>query len=221
MTGMRTPIAAVLAGVVLGATGTAAAAEDRTLVFRTRFTGLVATATWTTCPAPTVGDVCTDTFLLAFDSRTVDGKLRDRGPVVRTLTFVYRVVGGEIGAEPIAEWFSRTEDAAVDARPRLETATATADVPVLICTVFQPESGITCPETVPVDVTWTATGDLVRVDDHVVHRDRLRLENLWTRGWTRTATITGTVGAGPLGTLIGADLTRADQGEIVVQHPFE
>ena len=215
---MRVRTAAVVTGAFLATTGLGPAASAETVVFRTRFTGVVATATWTTCPSPAIGDVCTDTFLLAFDSATVDGKLREHGPVVRTLTFVYRVVGGEIGAEPIAEWFSRTEDATVEARPRLEHATASADVPVLLCTVFRPEFGISCPDSVPVDATWTATGELERIDEHTVRRDALRLENTWTRGWTRTATVDGAVGPG---VLIGAELTRADQGEIVVQHPFE
>lgn len=200
----------------------AVAGEDSsTVVFRTRFTGLVASATWTTCPQPSIGDVCTDTVLLAFDSRTRDGKLRSRGPVVRTLTFVYRVVGGELGTVPVAEWFGRTEDATVEATPRLERASAQATVPILICTIFEPESGLTCPDSLAVDVAWTGTGPLERIAEHAVVHMPLRLENTWTRGWQRTATAAGTVGTGPLGVLIGAELIRADQGEIIVQHPFE
>ncbi|MGX7827131.1 hypothetical protein ACTG9Q_18790 [Actinokineospora sp. 24-640] len=219
---MRVRTTTLLVGAILAATGTGpvAIADDssRTIVFRTRFTGLVATATWTTCPAPAIGDVCTDTTLLAFDSATRDGELRDRGPVVRTLTFVYRVVGGEIGAAPVAEWFGRIEGGAVEGRPRLESATAVADVPVLLCTVFQPEHGISCPDSVAVDARWTSTGEVERIDEHSVRRDAVRLENTWTRGWTRTATTSWT---GVDGILVAADLTRADQGEIIVQHPFE
>src|SRR5688572_8092841 len=60
----------------------------------------VATASWTTCPQPALGAACTDTVVLAFDSVTREGALRERGPVVRTLTFVYRVVDGELGTRP-------------------------------------------------------------------------------------------------------------------------
>lgn len=35
------------------------------------------------------------------------------------------------------------------------------------------------------------------------------------------ATASGTVGDADLGTLLAADLTRADQGEIVVQHQLD
>lgn len=223
---MKARTAAGLAGIVLasmlaGPTGAVADEDSRSLVFRTRFSGLFASATWTTCPTPSLGDVCTDTILFAFNSKTTDGKLRDRGPVVRTLTFVYRVVGGEIGAAPIAEWFGRTEDATVDSAPRLEWARAVSDVPVLLCSVFDTEAGFACPESVPVDVAWTGTGELERIDDHTVRRDSLRMENTWTRGWSRLSTAEGTVGDAPLGTLVGADLTRADQGEVIVQHPFD
>jgi hypothetical protein len=121
----------------------------------------------------------------------------------------------------VAEWFGRTEDAMVEGTPRLGRAHAQADVPVLICSIFDPASGLTCAASVAVDVVWTGTGPLERLADHTVRRDRLRLENTWTRGWRRTATADGTVGDTPLGALIGADLTRVDQGEIVVQHPFE
>jgi hypothetical protein len=100
--------------------------------------------------------VCTDTALLAFDAATREGHERSTGPVVRTLTFVYRVVGGEFGTVPVAEWFARTEDAAVDSTPRLTEATAAADIPVQLCTIFEPESGIACPQTVPVDVAGRA-----------------------------------------------------------------
>ena len=212
---------ALLASLLVPPVAAAAGESSATVVFRTRFTGLVASATWTTCPEPAIGDVCTDTILLAFDARTRDGDLRSRTPVVRTLTFVYRVVGGELGTVPVAEWFGRTEDATVEGTPRLESASAQATVPVLICTIFEPESGLTCPGSLVVDVAWTGTGTLERIDEHTVIHMPLRLENTWTRGWQRTATAAGTVGTGPLGVLIGAELIRADQGEIIVQHPFE
>lgn len=199
----------------------AAVAEDdsRTFVWHTRFSGLVASAAWSTCPTePARGTVCTDTILFGFNARTRDNKVKDRGPTVRTLTFVYRVVGGDIGAAPIAEWFTRTNDAVVTYRPRLQQAHARSNGDVLICTVFDDAAGYQCPASVPVDVTWRGTGELERIDEHNVWRDQFRLENTWTRGWHRTATASGTVGDADLGTLLAADLTRADQGEIVVQH---
>jgi hypothetical protein len=211
---------ATLAAFLIMPSAAAGSDEDRTFVFRLRFQGLVASAVWTTCPQPSVGDVCTDTVLLAFDAATREGQERSTAPVVRTLTFVYRVVGGDIGAVPVAEWFGRTEDAAVDSTPRLTEATATADVPVQICTIFEPESGLTCPQVVPVDAVWTGTGPLERTNDHNIRREPIRLENTWNRGWQRTASIEATVGTAPLGTLVNADLVRIDQGEIIVQHPF-
>jgi hypothetical protein len=218
---MRRLVIALVAWLVLALTaGPASAAPDaRSLVFQLRFTGLVASATWTTCPQPALGAVCTDTVVLAFDSATREGKLRDRGPVLRTLTFVYRVVGGEFGTVPVAEWFGRTESAVVDGAPRLGRAMAEGTVPVLLCSVFDPTAGIACPDEVVVDLTWRATGPLMRIFEHTVARSEFRMENTWTRGWQRSATVAGSVGDRPLGTLLDADLSRVKQGEVVVQHP--
>lgn len=218
---MRRLVIALVAALALAMTVAPASADPgaRTLVFQLRFSGLVASATWTTCPAPVLGAVCRDTVVLAFDAATREGRVRDRAPVVRTLTFVYRVVGGELGTVPIAEWFGRTEDAAVAGTPRLTRATAEATVPVLICSVFDPTAGVRCPGEVVVDLTWTGTGPLVRIADHTVVRNRFRMENTWTRGWQRTATVGGSVNGPRLGTLVAADLSRVDQGEVVVQRP--
>lgn len=212
---------AVVAALVLAMTSPPASADQsaRTLVFQLRFTGLVATASWTTCPQPDVGDVCVDTDVLAFDSASREGKVWERGPTLRTVTFVYRVVGGELGTVLVAEWFGRTEIAAVSGRPRLDRATARGVVPVVLCSVFDPTAGFSCPEQVAVDLAWTGTGALNRLAEHDVARNEFRMENTWTRGWQRTATVRGSVSGGALGTLTAAELLRVRQGEVVVQHP--
>lgn len=212
---------AVVAALVLATMATPASADpsSRTLVFQLRFTGLVATASWTTCPRPQIGDVCVDTDVLAFDSASREGKVRDRGPTLRTLTFVYRVVGGEFGTVLVAEWFGRTEIAEVSGAPRLGRATAEGTVPVVLCSVFDPTAGFSCPEEVGVDLTWSGTGALTRIAEHDVARNEFRMENTWTRGWQRTATVRGTVGDRFLGSLVAAELLRVRQGEVVVQHP--
>jgi hypothetical protein len=201
-----------------------AAVGSPTFVFQVRFAGLVANASWTTCPSPVIGDVCTDTLVMAFDATTTEKigpepKIRHRGPVLNTMTFVYRVVGGEFGTVPVAEWFGRTEDAAVSGTPRLTRATAAGTVPISVCSVFEPGTGIACPEVMVVDLVWTGTGPLVRTSDHTVFHGGVRTENTWTRGWERSATVNGRVGTEPLGTLLVAGLARIDQGETVVQHP--
>ena len=111
-----------------------------------------------------------------------------------TLTFVYRIVGGELGTVPVAEWFGRTESADVDGAPRLGSATAEGTVPVVLCSVFDPTAGLSCPDEVVVDLAWTG-------------------------GWQRTATVSRSVGGSVLGTLTAAELLRVRQGEVVVQHP--
>jgi hypothetical protein len=217
---MRRLVIAVVAALVLAMTSAPAAADQsaRSLVFQLRFTGLVATASWTTCPQPEVGDVCVDTDVLAFDSASREGKVRERGPTLRTLTFVYRVVGGEFGTVLVAEWFGRTETAAVSGEPRLGRATAEGTVPVVLCSVFDPTAGFSCPDDVAVDLTWTGTGALTRLAEHDVARNEFRMENTWTRGWQRTAIVSGSVGGSVLGTLTAAELLRVRQGEVVVQH---
>jgi hypothetical protein len=210
---------------ILGALGVAPASAARSFVFQVRFTGLVADATWTSCPAPSVGDLCRDTMVMAFDATTTESsgqgpKIRSRVPVLRTLTFVYRVVGGEFGTVPVAEWFGRTEDARVSGSPQLTTATAVGTVPIDVCSVSDPTAGVRCPSALAVDLTWTGVGPLTRSDDHSVFHGGVRTENTWTRGRERDATVTGSVGSGRLGTLLDADLARVDQGETVVQHPL-
>jgi len=214
-----------LTGVVALAGPAQAAADSRTLVFQVRFAGSVADASWTTCPSPVIGQVCTDTVVMAFDATTTERigpgpKIRHRGPVLDTMTFVYRVVGGEFGTVPVAEWFGRTEDAAVSTTPPLTRATAAGAVPVSVCSVFEPDRGIACPEVIVVDLVWTGSGPLVRTSDHTVFHGGVRTENTWTRGWARSATVTGRVGSTPLGTLLEAGIAKIDQGETVVQHPF-
>jgi hypothetical protein len=145
--------------------------------------------------------------------------VRERGPTLRTLTFVYRVVGGELGTVPAAEWFGRTEAAAVSGDPHLGRVTAEGTVPVVLCSVFDPTAGFSCPDELVVDLTWTGTGALTRLAEHDVSRNEFRLENTWTRGWQRTATVTGSVVLSVLGTLAAAELLRVRQGEVVVQHP--
>ena len=232
---MRKPITAIVVSVLLAlAAAPTAVAEpgdpsgspSRTFVFRTRVAGLVAQATWTTCPSPTVGDVCADTIVFAFDTKDRSDHERSRTPVLRILTFVYRVVDDEeFPTAPVAEWLGRLEGGQVEGRPRLEEASAEGVIPIQICTIFDPQSGLACPESVDVSVAWTAVGPLQRIDDHTIRRDRfghvnIRMENVWTRGWQRDATASGTVDGQVPGTLLDAELARVDQGEIIVQHPL-
>ena len=223
MTPMRKPLAALALTLVLvlaTAPGVTAGPGSRTFVFQTRVAGLVAQATWTTCPTPAVGDVCTDTIVFAFDTKDRSDHERSRAPVMRVLTFVYRVTDGDV-SDPIAEWFGRLVGAQVEGRPRLETASARGEIPIQICTIFEPESGLTGPVSVDAAVTWTGVGDLQRISDHTVSRTQFRLENVWTRGWQRPATAEGTVDGRTPGVLISAELLRVDQGELIVQHPLD
>ena len=216
----------VLVGVMVGAAAPAPAdpgtgASSRTYVFRDRVAGEIAMATWTTCPAPEVGQTCTDTLVLAADAKSRSGTYRSRAPVVRVLVFTYRVVGGELGTVPLAEWFGRTESGQVRADTRLRQITASAVVPVQVCTIIDPESGLTCPTSLATTATWTGTGALQRLNDHTVLPSPIRMVNSWTRGWQRTATATATIAGHTPGTLLQADMFRVDQGELVVQHPLD
>jgi hypothetical protein len=89
----------------------------------------------------------------------------------------------------------------------------------VLCSVFDPTAGFACPDEVAVDLTWTATGALTRLAEHEVARSEFRMENTWTRGWQRPATVSGTVVGRILGTLSAAEMLRVRQGEVIVQHP--
>jgi hypothetical protein len=139
---------------------------------------------------------------------------------VRVLVFTYRVVGGELGTVPVAEWFGRTEAGQVRGDPRLRQTTAAAEVPVLVCTIFEPQSGLTCPTSLTTAATWIGTGPRQRLDEHTVLPSPVRMVNSWTRGWQRTAVATATIDGQPSRALVQADMLRVDQGELVVQHPL-
>jgi hypothetical protein len=202
----------------LAAPGTGA--SSRTYVFRDRIAGQIALATWTTCPTPETGQTCTDTFILAADTKSRSGTQRSRSPVVRVLVFTYRVVGGELGTVPVAEWFGRTEAGQVRGDPRLRQTTAAADVPVQVCAIFEPQYGLTCPISLTTAATWTGTGPVQRLAEHTVLPGPIRMVNSWTRGWQRTAAATAAINGQSPGVLVQADMLRVDQGEVVVQHPL-
>jgi hypothetical protein len=227
--GSRIPgvwVAVLLAAVLLGVAAPPAlaapgsGASSRTYVFRDRVAGQIALASWTTCPAPEAGRTCTDAFLLAADTKSRSGTQRSRSPVVRVLVFTYRVVGGELGTVPVAEWFGRTEAGQVRGDPRLRQTTAAAEVPVQVCTIFEPRSGLTCPTSLTTTAAWIGTGPLQRLAEHTVLPSPVRMVNSWTRGWQRSAVAMATVNDQLLGTLVQADMLRVDQGELVVQHPL-
>src|SRR3712207_1567222 len=106
---VRRPLALALAALVVAPllvlfTAPAASAGP---VFSIRFAGRVATAAWSSCPAtPAVGDVCTETVVIASDATTSEkGFGRVSGPRIVLQRFAYEVVdlGGEIGFRPVFE----------------------------------------------------------------------------------------------------------------------
>lgn len=225
----RPVFAFVVVGVLAALVGGPAMAQpsgdtstSRTFVFRLRIAGQIASGVWTSCPRLEAGAVCTETTVLAFNTKDREGRQKSRSSVVRVLTFVFRVVAGEDGLTtvPVAEWFGRTESADVRGTPRLARTTATATVPVQICTVFDPTSGVSCPETLRVNVVWTGIGSIERLADHTVVHMSFRLENSWTRGWRRDATAVGTVNGHSPGVFSAAEMLRVDQGAVIVQHPL-
>lgn len=202
--------------------GTAAAGPVTNL----RFAGRIAMAGWTTCPHPAVGQRCTDTDVIASESSLKEkGFGRSAGPRLIYRRFDYVVVdlgGGELGYRSTRETIGGSDEATVSIRPRLEFAEASAVVPVEICT-FRPDGDTTCrSDTVAVRATWTAAGDIERLDERSVNHAPGVLFKAYTKGWQRQATATATVDGAPVpGVLVPGlppVLISARQGEMTVCH---
>lgn len=223
-----TPIAVVLSTLALVAALAAAPSavaapsdtglQQRAFVYRLTLAGYVGIASWTTCPDPLPGDVCTDTVVYAFRTVTREGQWRDRAPVLKVEQYVYEFLGGDPGLRPLLEQFGRTEEAVIGTQPRLDRLTATGTVPLSVCTDFDESAPPACSGDVPVSVHWTGTTPATRFHDAWVSTDRTILMREWGRGWERAAQAVATVDGVPLGPSADAVLLRLWQGEVRVYH---
>lgn len=188
-----------------------------------RFAGRLAIASWTTCPDPRPNQRCIDTEVIASDSSFKEkGFGRSAGPRVIYRQFRYVVNADGVSSRETGETFGGTDDAAVAVQPRLRYASATAEVPVEVCTFDRGGDLICAPDTVAVHIEWAGAGDLRRLDERTVYPAPGVLYKSYTKGWTRTATATGTLDGGPIpGVLTPGfppELTAARQGEMTVCH---
>ncbi|HZG93379.1 MAG TPA: hypothetical protein VEZ46_01590 [Mycobacteriales bacterium] len=194
------------------------------------FAGRLAEAAWTTCPAPAVGDICTDTVLITSDSalrerNTAEGfSERTSSDRVVLRQFVYEVVEdpefGGLTTRPVLELFGGTTDATVTIQPRLRTATATAAVPMSVC--WSPDDAVCAAlEGTVIDVAahWQADGELQRIDQRETFGDRTTRYRGYTQGWERRASATATLDGVPVPGVLVAEytvLTSVRQGELQV-----
>lgn len=218
-------IAVVLATLVALAAGPAAVAapsetaqQQRAFVYRLTLAGYVAIGSWTTCPDPAPGAVCTDTTVYAFKTVTREGKWRDRAPVLKVEQYVYEVLAGEPGVRPLLEQFGRTESAAIATQPNLDWLTASGAVPLSVCTDFDEAAPPACAGEAAVSVSWTGTAPATRFADSWVSTNRTVLMREWGRGRERAAVAAATLGGARLGASADAVLLRLWQGEVRVYH---
>lgn len=169
-------------------------------VFKVSFHGRVATAAWTSCPAPEVGDSCFDTVVIASDAKTYETSdqdsgghfLHDKGDrvILRHFWYDVREVDGEIWFVPTKESFGGTDAGVeVDIHHRLTSASAAATAIPMHTSDYV--TGEDYTETGSVEVDWTPVGPLARLDgrDRVSTRDFFFMSS--TVGWERPATAGG------------------------------
>lgn len=224
--GRAAALVAVLLALVAGVAGPAGAAppdDRRAGVFHVWFSGTVAQATWSTCGEdPQPGEVCTTTDVMAFLSSDREQAGSEymlhtrRSPVVKLFQGSCEVamLDGELLCVPLGERFGRGLEGDVTADPHLDTVTADALVPVQI---WSPDLEEDTTGTVDVSVTWTGTGEAVRLDERSHQAGDGVMARNSTRGWQRGCTAVGTVdGVAPPGDLVWCDLYRVRQVDLRV-----
>jgi hypothetical protein len=188
-----------------------------------RFAGRFGIASWTTCPDPGPGQRCTDTEVIASESSLKEkGFGRSAGPRLIYRQFRYDVSADGASTRETGETLGGTDAATVAVQPRLNYASATAKVPVEVCT-FDPDGRSVCAsDTVAVRVDWTGAGDIQRIDERAVNHAPGVLYKAYTKGWQRVATASATVDGTPVPGVLTPGLppvlVSARQGEMTVCH---
>jgi hypothetical protein len=187
--------------------------------YHVHYAGKSANAGWSTCPDGPAGpdEVCTDTYIsVAQEMYREDGT---RFPSKTLSLYEVRYMVDDQG-----NWISVSDtsgygDASLTINKKLTSASASATVPLTICTV-DGDGNYTCVEggSVMVSGLWTGVGDLER--SHGVYHNLstgFTLNSHWKATY-RNATATGQVNGVDLGTSLYAALNDSKSGDVWIYH---
>ena len=197
-------------------------APDKALAaekFSFKASSLGGDAVWTTCPdGPSVGDTCTDTFVFAAEQVTREGKTKSASEGLFLDQFSYTVdgdgnfvfLGSRFGFDENAE-FSMSKPT-----NKLQSASASADVPVIECDEdFLCEDG---GSVVHVEVDWIGEGSISKNKSHFHSISDGVKFHFSGKGSFRTASATGEVDGDDTGSILFADLFKVKEASMTICH---
>jgi hypothetical protein len=211
---LRLASATVALGTVLATPLAASAAIQE----RFSVAGPGAEALFSTCPGiPPIGQVCTDTYILAADQVTKAGGIKSSGATLFYDAFSYTCDPTSCAMVSDTGGFGL---ASLSIDSKLTKASAAATVPVTTC-VPDGSGGITCADAgfATVSASWTGVGDLQRQVVNAHYFSRTFSEKLHFNGSIRYASASATVNGHDLGVsdFLG-DMFNIKQTDISICH---
>lgn len=209
--GYTLAIVTALVGMVF--TPAQAAAE----VIRFSYSGLGATADWTTCPNwPTpAGTVCTETFVTVVERVYAEDGTAYPSSMVYFYQGTYEI--DDNGYYQFVEDVVGSAAVNFSIDRKLSAASVSADVPVEVCTIddlgdYTCESG----GIIPVSVTWTSNGDITRTNGSYHTISKSFTYNSLFRGLFRFANASAVINGSDPGTLEYAEMFNSRSSYIYI-----
>ena len=206
------------ATVAIGAVLATPLVASATIQSRFSVSGPGAEALFSTCPGiPPIGQVCTDTYILAAAQVTKSGGIKSSGTTLLIDAFSYTC---DLTTCTMVSDTSGFGPASFSIDSKLTKASATATVPVTTCAP-DGSGGITCADAgfATVSVSWSGVGDLQRQISNLHYFSRTFSEKLHFNGSIRYASASATVNGRDLGVsgFLG-DMFNIKQTDISICH---
>lgn len=186
--------------------------------FHFSYSGKGADAFWTTCPfEPIANVVCTDTWI-----SVADQVYKEDGTRFPSTTLFFDQFSYKFGRKGNFIFVSESYgfgDANLSINKQLTSASASATVPLAICTVDR-RGNWTCKDNgiATVSASWTGQGDLVRSGGNYHTVSKGSTYNSHFKGAYRYATASGQVNGSDLGTSFWASIFDSRWSDVFVCH---
>jgi hypothetical protein len=215
---MATIVMMALLVWALGGGTTLAGGDPTPGKFHFHYAGTGASAGWTTCPSgPVPTEVCTETYIsVAEEAYREDGT---RFPSKTLSLYEYRYTVDDQGNWIFVSDTSGMGDASLTIAKKLNGASASATVPLTICTA-DAEWNYTCVDggQATVSVSWTGLGDLEKSHGNYHQSSTGFTLNSHWKGTSRNAAASGQVNGVDLGTALYGTLSESKSGDIWIYH---
>ena len=219
MTCVATIVTLALLVWVLGAGATFASGGPTPGKSHFHYAGKGANASWSTCPAGPIvpNEVCTDTYIsVAEEVYREDGT---RFPNKTLSLYEYRYTVDDQGNWIFVSETSGNGDASLGIDKKLTSASASATVPLTICTADE-DWNYTCVDggQAMVSASWIGAGDLEKSHGNYHSSSTGFTLNSHWKGTYRNATASAQVNGDDLGTALYGSLFESKSGDIWIYH---